>query len=818
MVPARTFLSVLISVLVLTAIGYEGGDEALAQTLSTPSRSTSIALTSDSRRLVVVNQETDTVSVIRVRNDAGQDVAIPLAEIPVGIEPHCVAISPDDSEAYITNSVSGTVTVIALGGIIPFAVLDEIPVGVEPRGCAISPNGTRLYVANFTRGAVSVVNLASRQVVRTIFVGGNPFAIAVTNDGDGDDLDERVFVTRFFAQLIPGGPGEGFDNGKRGGVRTFPVSKPNSVTSVFLAPFNNTGFTANRTNFCPQTIPPPLVLHDDIFCPDLNAPPGDPAIIADPQGAFPNQLGAALIRSNFLYLPNIGAQPEPPVVFNVNVQGLVNLVNTNTLSEALGRRVNINQQIATEIQPANPTASLDRLFAGDFVAIDANQSATTFLIVSRGNNYVIRAALDVNGRLNIGAPDNVVRFQTGNNPTGVVISGNGQRAYVNNQFNVSVTAINLQNNSVITRDIPSGRTPAPGTFDHAVLVGQLAFFTALGIPDNNFFGTPIRQIVPLEFRGKQSDNGWSSCASCHPDGLSDGVTWLFAAGPRQTIPLDGMFAKDNPSDQRPLNWSAVRSSNTDFNNNSRGVQGGCGFASDDFAPECLGTTTPANPNIYDHGINQGASDALDAQTLWIQVAVDTLLQPRASNLTALGRGRTVFADNCASCHGGQKWTKSQIFYRDNPAFNRDPAQMGVPLDPGVVRAGGQILALMIEDLENPGTFNVLQYLEDVGTFDPDNPLEIRGDGGARGTIALGAAGFNVPSLLGLRFNAPFFHNGAAQNLNQVFNIHELGAGTIGTTLNAQQEQDLRVFLNSIDGRTRTFRSEGDDFRDANALP
>jgi hypothetical protein len=86
------------------------------------------------------------------------------------------------------------------------------------------------------------------------------------------------------------------------------------------------------------------------------------------------------------------------------------------------------------------------------------------------------------------------------------------------------------------------------------------------------------------------------------------VTWLFAAGPRQTIPLDGMFAKDtNAGDQRPLNWSAVRGSNTDFNNNSRGVQGGCGFASDDFAAspdQCLtaGPTTPANPAIYDHGI------------------------------------------------------------------------------------------------------------------------------------------------------------------------------------------------------------------------
>ena len=62
------------------------------------------------------------------------------------------------------------------------------------------------------------------------------------------------------------------------------------------------------------------------------------------------------------------------------------------------------------------------------------------------------------------------------------------------------------------------------------------------------------------------------------------MTWIFAAGPRQTLPLDAFFAKDNPADQKLVLWTANRGSNTDFNNNSRGVQGGCGFASDDFAP------------------------------------------------------------------------------------------------------------------------------------------------------------------------------------------------------------------------------------------
>jgi hypothetical protein len=66
--------------------------------LDTPSRSTTIALTSDDQRLVVVNREAHSVSVIQVRDTTPQgngiDVARKLAEIPVGLEPRCVAVPP----------------------------------------------------------------------------------------------------------------------------------------------------------------------------------------------------------------------------------------------------------------------------------------------------------------------------------------------------------------------------------------------------------------------------------------------------------------------------------------------------------------------------------------------------------------------------------------------------------------------------------------------------------------------------------------------------------------------------------------------------
>jgi len=487
------------------------------------------------------------------------------------------------------------------------------------------------------------------------------------------------------------------------------------------------------------------------------------------------------------------------------------------LSEVPAEHVNLNNQI--KVETAQPPPSLDRTFGNDLVAIDGDAAGDKFLIVSRGGNQIFRATLDSAGKINIlnAAGTGVdCRLQTGNLPTGVAMRKDGTPTYADNDVNFSVTSMDTDNCLTLQLDISSSDPPAPGSVEHMSLVGNLAFFTALGIPDNGFQGTDIRDIIPRNFRGKQSKDAWSSCGSCHNDGLSDGVTWIFGTGPRRTKPLDGMFSKQDPEDQDILNWSAIRDSNTDFNNNSRNVQGGCGFASDNFDPgNCFakGNTTPANPAIYDHGITQGGSDALDAQTLWIFTAVRPLHQPQPADTSA---GAQVFADNCASCHGGPKWTKSQIFHRTNPGA---VAQNGAPVDPGVSATANEFKSFTCMGATSSLTFN---YLEKVGTFDPMNPIEIRDN--ATAAIALGADGFNPPSLLSINFHAPFLHRGQAQTLEEVFPLHGLGSGpdatnfppttTIATVLSAQQQADLLVFLKSIDGTTVPFPSDGDAFRDA----
>lgn len=770
----------------------DGIGDACDQPLG-PTRSVNIALTADDQKLVVANKELNSVTVLRVRDSAGADRSDLLAEIPVGQEPWSVAVSPDGGTAYVANAVSGTVSIISLSGADMFLVVDELLVGAEPRACALSPNGTRLYVANHTAGTVSVINTITRTLIDTVNVGGEPQALAVTNDGDFDDSDETVFVPLFFAELIPNGPGEAFDNGKQGVVRSFATADPaGTLSKITIAPLANSGFTADRSKFCTLTN---ATTANQTFCPDTTIADATNDILdADVQGCFPNQLGAALIRGNRLYIPAIAAAPEPPVKFSTNVQSLVGVVDTAALAEAPGETVNINAQIKTETQPDATIANtvLDRLFGGDMIDIDADKGGEDFVLLSRGANYVLRAGRDAAGLLTINAPSAVVRFQTGNLPTGVVMSHDGKRAYTNNEVGISVTAINLETNSVIARDIAAGEVPRVGTHAHDVLVGKLVFFGALGVDDDGVFQQEIRDINPLASRGKASDNAWSSCASCHPGGGSDRVTWIFATGPRQTISLDAFFAKDNPHDQRVSNWSAVRGSVTDFNQNSIGVQGGKGFAG-----------TPPRTEVYNHGITQGASDALDAQTLWVQT-VRTPNMPPATDDAAVLRGRDLFATNCASCHGGPKWTKSTILHLDNPVFNAAPVAGSVARDPGIVNAGAQLRSYTV-------AARTINYLDNVGTFNAANPIEIRNDA----TGALGALGFNSPSLLGIAYTPPYLHNGAAPTLEAVLPLHGVtGGGTIATLLSAGQQADLVAYLKTIDGSTTQFRSEADDFRDA----
>jgi 40-residue YVTN family beta-propeller repeat len=760
-----------------------------------------IAITSDDKFVWVVNRDNNSVSVIRVLND----VIFKVKEIKVGREPRCVAITPDDQKVFVTNMVDGTVTVINQKN---RKKIGTIKVGTEPFGCAVTPGGNKLYVANFGSDSVSVISTRFEQVIKTINnVGPKPRGIAIhrkvpqfpfnkirqaaidfRDDDDtpghqifnGPGLGKvKVYVTHFLAELRsdsrPVDEKEASDDGKEGRVSVISTAKEKIFNTVVLNPLANTGFNSNGSTLDEITVPP--------------ATPGTFVT-----GAFPNLLQSIVVSGDRVYLPNTASSPNGPFNFNVNVQGFLSVFDDRTDTDS-GQTINMNSGVQNESQSV-------KLFITNPIAIAFLRSGTEGWVVSAATNRIIRVQLDANGTPTINAPiapgafDGIVRVEVGLNPQGIVLNSTGTRAYVENFISrdVSVVDISTPTPFQIAR-VPSAVLPGFGTLEFIVHRGHELFNTGIGPA-----GTLLVTSMPPS--GKMSNSGWGSCYSCHPDGLHDGVTWMFPDGPRQSISMESTFAQPQPvgfftingapfapnSDQRVLNWSAVRDEVQDFERNIRLVSGGEGLINAPIA-NVIDLQILTGPATNTGLANAGRSADLDAIAAYIAFGVRAPISPlrkaSPSQKNLINQGKTLFAAaNCQSCHGGEKWSNSRVDFRPPPF---------VPPGGTEIIVNGQLE----------------RFLRKVGTFNPAAFNELRAQAAtqAANLPANGADGFNIPSLFSVFAGAPYLHSGEAPTLEAVLeNVTHRSAGTGGvdTLTNPNDRVKVVTFLKSIDSNTTPF--------------
>jgi YVTN family beta-propeller protein len=708
-----------------------------------PTSSSPIALTHDDRFVWTLNRDNNTVSVIEVAGDLN----LKRAEVSVGAEPRTIAITPNDAKAYVTNMAAGTVSVINTALRKQTRV---IRVGTEPFGCALTPDGAKLYVTNFTSDSVSVIDTTTDAVVRTIQVGPKPRGIAINSDG-------TVYVTQFLAQLRAGGV-EGADDGKEGRVTVINSATDTVTGTVVLNPLADTGFKAAGDALG-------------------RIPPG--ASFTFTTGAFPNLLQSVVLRGDRAYLPNTASSPNGPVRFNVNVQAFLSVFNTSTNTDS-GQTINMNRGI--QFEPASVS-----LFLTNPIAIAFKHAGDEGYAVSAATDRLVRVQLDgtgaptINAPQSAGDPDNVVRVQVGKNPQGIVINSTDTRAYVLNYISRDMSVVDIANGSATKnleiKRITSAAQPAPGTLSATLHRGNELFNTAIGPA-----GTVPESQAPA---GRMSNRGWGTCYSCHPDGLSDGVTWIFGDGPRQTISMESTAEHPQPPTaqlnangapilpsfkQRVLNWSAVRDEVQDFELNIRGVSGGQGLITDG---QPVVNLTPT--------ANTGRSADLDAIAAYVTMGIRSPVSPTRSTNVGGGffdpdvlSGRALFtAGNCQQCHGGPNWTDSRVRFAPPPS-------------PALI------------------TNNQIAYaLRQVGTFNPAAFNEVTANGGP----PLGNDGFNMPSLINVYATAPYLHNGSAPTLDGVLsNVTHRSAGTGGvdTLTNPTDRAFIVKFLKTIDSKTTTF--------------
>jgi YVTN family beta-propeller protein len=137
-----------------------------------------LAVTPDGTQLWVTDTGPQTDSLladIKVISTASDTVT---ATLQMPSAPEQIVFSPSGATAYVTAS----------DGLWVFNTATEhvtavIPGLGDPRGVAVSPDGKTVYVTNTVDSEVDVINAATNRVSGTISVGQMPWGIAVSSDG-----------------------------------------------------------------------------------------------------------------------------------------------------------------------------------------------------------------------------------------------------------------------------------------------------------------------------------------------------------------------------------------------------------------------------------------------------------------------------------------------------------------------------------------------------------------------------------------------------------------------------------------------------------
>jgi YVTN family beta-propeller protein len=117
-----------------------------------------------------------------------------IAEIPVGGQPMDVTFSPDGRRAFVTNRLDDSLSVIDVASRDVVATVD---VGDEPHGVLTDREGKYLYVLNTSSYNVAVIDTASLRTVKHLAASRSPWSLALSPDGS------QIFVTHALSRFIP---------------------------------------------------------------------------------------------------------------------------------------------------------------------------------------------------------------------------------------------------------------------------------------------------------------------------------------------------------------------------------------------------------------------------------------------------------------------------------------------------------------------------------------------------------------------------------------------------------------------------------------
>jgi len=838
-----------------------------------PSRGSAVAVTPDDRIVVSANRVSSSVSIFAlVPGSSGVLARINELALGNGSEPVSVVLGPDNNTAYVLLRLSQRVVRVdrlRSGGEL-FAT--RAVVGSEATSMALSPSGATLLVTNWGSGTVTVIDTESMRaavdldlnaaLVASGHLGAgvaarpgmaHPRAVVVTNDRDGSDDDEVAYVTEYFAQgrTTPGPTTlERFDQSHVGVVYRIPLFTREATVHTLEAVANMGFRDANNViaGCYPNQLSAVALASGRVYvagtCTSPRGPMGDgvvppPTDAGVPVDAGPSDAGSGDGGSGDAGPPVVPALPRQRQNLRTLHTPALWVLDATTGAELPTQRVLLNSRWLSLYDTRRiPDTDARRypLSPVDLAFVPGTNGDTAASLVA----WVLAAGADAMFRVRFTTTGAVTEVGTtgaayvnldampapGRSPYGMALGGAASNnAVVVHEHTRNVTLVRLDTQTVLggaaVTDV------ALSTANAQIADGRRAFQTGLG-------------------RWSLGGQAWSSCASCHPDGLSDNVTWYTARGPRQTIALDS--ALNAAGLPRVFGWSAQGDQVSDMESEVRSTQGGVGAvvhrlhdgltlptvtAADRIVYDGTVVTAPqrATPDRHDglngtmDGIANATGGTLTPRSVlndWAAItayvrAIRTPRPPTGLVATDVTAGATHFVTGrCAGCHGGDRFTLSRRFYTPGPTVTHPTTGNlvtrswmrpdGFPLDvlPFLSRPFRERATDPLNDqitclLRNVGTWAAGAGVSPTGV----TLAEVRTN---MTTVSQGEEGFNIPSLWGVAHSAPYFHGGNARTLEEVFSTtfdehaRVFNAAFLAGSNRATVVRQLVAYLLTLDAR------------------
>lgn len=499
-----------------------------------------------------------------------------VAEVAVGKSPRHVALA-GDGRLWVSNKDAATISIVDPASLAVVQTVN-LPRASRPHGLAFQPGGDALVVLEAS-GQLLRLDPVAGTVRASIAVGAHPRHVSVSGDG------RTALVSRFITPPLPGESTAAVDTSQAGA----------EVLAVDLT-----------TSRVAKTI---VLRHSDKTDTEIQG------------SGIPNYLAAAVIAPDgaSAWVPskqdNVkrgSLRNGQPLDFQNTVRAITSRIDLTALAELPAQRIDHDNASLASAAAFHPSG------AYLFVALETSREVAVVNALGGGE---------------------LMRLPVGRAPRGLAVAPDGQRLFVQNELDRSVSVVDLgplvRNGELRTGGTTQVATVAKEALAAQVLLGKQLFHDARD--------------------PRLARDGYMSCASCHNEGGQDGRVWdltQFGEGLRNTVALQGRAGLGHGF----LHWSANFDEVQDFEKQIRELAGGTGL----MTAAQYGQGTRAQP-LGDPKTGVSADlDALAAYVSSLDRFAPSPLRPANGGLTAAAAaGQQVFQrQNCASCHGGTAFSSS----------------------------------------------------------------------------------------------------------------------------------------------------------------